>query len=184
MGNSPRYGFDHLMLPHLTAAYNLAHWITKNPDAAADVVQESFVRALRFFDDFRGDNARAWLLAIVRNTSLNWLAKTRNERTVPLAAGDDEDGEGIQDIPDDKIDSEMALIQKDAVATLDQLIATLPVDYREVVILREIEELSYKDIAAVMGVPLGTVMSRLARARQALQKHWKNLPENRGKNEM
>ncbi len=172
--------FDALMLPHLTAAYNLAWWLTKNPDTASDVVQESFMRALRFFQDFRGDNARAWLLAIVRTTSLNWLSKARNRRTTVLSQYDADEDETCHAIVDETADSESRLLQKQATATLDQLIAALPIVYREVIILREIEELSYKEIATVTGLPQGTVMSRIARARQALRKHWKNLPENRG----
>lgn len=177
-----RRRFDALMLPHLAAAFNLAQWLTRNPDAAADVVQDSYVRALRFFEDYRGDNERAWLLAIVRNTSLNWLAKTRTNRTTSLsdqAAG----GEGAAffgEVADENADIEMELRQKQAAETLDQLIAALPVAFREVIILREIEDLSYKEISAVTGLPMGTVMSRIARARQALQKHWKKLSVNRG----
>jgi len=170
--------FNSLMLPHMAAAYNLARWLTGNPDDASDVVQESYLRAIKFFSSYRGGAARAWLLTIVRNTSLNWLVQKRNQRTVPLNADDAE--EGHQDIIDDKVDLEFDLIQKEAAATMDQLIQALPVAYREVVILREIEELSYKEIAEVIGMPIGTVMSRLARARKALQGQWQKNPEGRG----
>ena len=169
-----RHQFNALMLPHMAAAYNLARWLTGNPDDASDVVQESYLRAIRFFATYRGEAARSWLLAIVRNTSLNWLAQKRNLRTEPLPEmGDDDDVSG-RDIVDGEPDPEFNLIQKQASATMDQLIQNLPVAYREVVILREIEELSYKEIADVIGMPIGTVMSRLARARKAIQQHWKS----------
>lgn len=179
MGADDNKQFNVLMLPHMTAAYNLACWLTGNPDDAADVVQESYLRAIRFFDGYRGGAARAWLLAIVRNTSLNLLAQKRNQKTVPLPElGDDEDNAG-QEIIDDKANIEFDLIQKQATATMDQLIQALPVQYREVVILREIEELSYKEIAEVIGMPIGTVMSRLARARKAIQQHWSESAERK-----
>ena len=185
MRKSPyRIRFDVLMLPHMGAAYNLARWITKNPDDAADVVQESYARALRFFDDCRGENPRAWLLAIVRNASLNWLEKVKNQRTVSWFELGGEEGDVAREIADETIDIEFDIIQKQAAVTLDNLIAALPVSYREVIVLREIEELSYKEIATVIGLPVGTVMSRLSRGRQLIQKYWKQLPENRESNEM
>ncbi len=160
-------------------AFNLACWITKNADDAADVVQESYARALRFFDDCRGENPRAWLLAIVRNTSFNWIEKTKNHRTVSWFELGGEDGDIAHDVADHTIDIEFDIIQRQAAVTLDNLIAALPVAYREVVVLRELEELSYKEIAAVVSLPVGTVMSRLSRGRQLIQKYWKQLPENR-----
>jgi RNA polymerase sigma factor (sigma-70 family) len=174
-----QHQFNALMLPHMAAAYNLAQWLTGNSDDASDVVQESYLRAMRFFSSYRGGAARAWLLTIVRNTSLNWLAQKRNQKTVPLPEPhDDENGNG-QEVVDDKVDLELDLIQKEAAATMDELIKALPVKYREVVILREIEELSYKEIAEVTGMPVGTVMSRLARARKAIQQHWHESAERR-----
>jgi len=174
-----RHQFDVLMLPHMAAAYNLAQWLTGSPDDASDVVQESYLRAIKFFDSYRGGAARAWLLTIVRNTSLNWLTQKRNQKTEPLPEpGNDEDGAG-QEIIDAKADPEFDLIQKQAAATMDQLIEALPVVYREVIILREIEELSYKEIAEVIGMPIGTVMSRLARARKAILQHWNRSAEGR-----
>jgi RNA polymerase sigma-70 factor (ECF subfamily) len=170
--------FDDLMLPHLDAAYNVARWLVKNPDDAADIVQESYVRALQFFNSYRGDNARAWLLAIVRNTGLNWLAKLKSQKTTPISSFTDGERAEIDPI-DENADIELELLQKEAAAVLDQLIASLPVGYREIIILREIEELSYKEIATVMKIPVGTVMSRIARARKALRKHWDSRPENR-----
>jgi len=178
--NDDQDQFNALMLPHMAAAYNLAQWLTGNRDDASDVVQESYLRAMRFFSGYRGGAARAWMLTIVRNTSLNWLAQKRGQKTVPLPEpGNEEDGGGVVEIVDDKVDLEFDLIQKEAAATMDQLIEALPVQYREVVILREIEELSYKEIAEVIGMPIGTVMSRLARARKAIQEHWNKTTEGR-----
>src|SRR6202040_3720618 len=129
--------FNALMLPHMEAAYNLARWLTGNTDDASDVVQESYLRAIKFFSSYRGGAARAWLLTIVRNTSLNWLKQKRNQNTEPLPEpGNDEEGAG-QEIVDDKADPEFDLIQKQAAATMDQFIQALPMVYREVVILRE-----------------------------------------------
>jgi RNA polymerase sigma factor (sigma-70 family) len=174
-----RRQFDVLMLPHMAAAYNLARWLTGSSDDASDVVQESYLRAIKFFGSYRGGVARAWLLAIVRNTSLNWLTQKRNQKTVPLPDADDEDDGAGHELVDDKADPEFDLIQKQAAATMDQLIEALPVKYREVVILREIEELSYREIAEVIGMPVGTVMSRLARARKTIQQHWHESAERR-----
>ena len=171
--------FNALMLPHMEAAYNLARWLTGNTDDASDVVQESYLRAIKFFDSYRGGAARAWLLTIVRNTSLNWLKQKRNQKSVPLPDAGSEDDNAGQELVDDKADPEFDLIQKQAAATMDQLIAALPVQYREVVILREIEEFSYKEIAEVTGMPIGTVMSRLARAKKAIQQHWHESSERR-----
>jgi RNA polymerase sigma-70 factor (ECF subfamily) len=174
-----QHRFNALMLPHMDAAYNLARWLTKSPDDASDVVQESYLKALKFFDSYRGGAARAWLLTIVRNTSLNLLAQKRNQKTVPLPTAGHEDDNADQELVDDKADPEFDLIQKQASATMDQLIEALPAQYREVVILREIEELSYYEIAEVIGMPIGTVMSRLARARKAIKQHWSESAEGR-----
>jgi RNA polymerase sigma factor (sigma-70 family) len=174
-----QHQFNALMLPHMAAAYNLARWLTGSPDDASDVVQESYLRAIKFFSSYRGGAARAWLLTIVRNSSLNWMKQKRNQKTVPLPdAGDEDDCVGPE-LVDDKADPEFDLIQKQAAVTMDQLIGALPLQYREVVILREIEELSYKEIAEVIGMPIGTVMSRLARARKAIQQHWSKNVEGR-----
>jgi RNA polymerase sigma-70 factor (ECF subfamily) len=167
-----KHQFDVLMLPHMEAAYNLARWLTGNPDDAADVVQESYLRAIRFFDTYRGGAARSWLLSIVRNTSLNWLTQKRNRKTVSLPALHEEQEIINREFIDDTPDPELELIQKQAAETMDELIQALPVIFREVIVLREIEELTYKEIAEVTGMPVGTVMSRLARARKALQQRW------------
>ncbi len=151
------------MLPHLDAAYNLARWLTRNGHDAEDVVQEAFLRALRFFGGFHGGNARAWLLAIVRNTCYDWLRRHRpSEVSTPF----DEEVHGAADqspTPED------LLIEQADRLRLREALETLPVAWREVLILRELEGLSYREIADVAGIKMGTVMSRLARARSGLQ---------------
>ena len=149
-------------MPHLDAAFNYARWLTKNEADAEDVVQDAYVRALRFFSTLRGENARAWLLTIVRNT---WYGR--------FSRGNDPDygmalDEMSDDPPDNALDPEAQLIQRRTVDTVRAAIEQLPADFREVIVLRELEGLSYKEIAAVIGIPIGTVMSRLARARERL----------------
>ena len=149
-------------MPHLDAAFNYARWLTKSDADAEDVVQDAAVRALRFFSSLRNDDARAWLLTIVRNT---WYARfSKPGRADQHAVFDDMKDER----PDEQLDPEALMIQQQAVKRVQRAIEELPVDFREVVVLREIEGLSYKEIAAVIGTPIGTVMSRLARARERL----------------
>lgn len=155
--------FEHAVLPHLDAAYNLARWLTRNDHDAQDVVQESYLRALKFFGGFRGENGRAWLLTIVRNTCYAWLQQ--NRRYEPLSDFDEE----LQDLESSALDPEALLLRTAGNQVLGQALEELPVEFREVVILRELEGLSYKEIADIADLPLGTVMSRLARARQRLQ---------------
>ncbi len=152
--------FERAVLPHLEAAYNLARWLTRNDHDAEDVVQEAYARALTFFDGFRGEDGRSWLLAVVRNTCRTWLEKHRSQPTVPL----DENVHG----PSSRLNPEELFMRQAANEALRSAVADLPVEFREVVVLRELEELSYKEIAAVLGIPLGTVMSRLTRARARL----------------
>jgi len=160
-------------MPHLDAAYNLARWLTRDSTDAADVVQESMMRALRFFGGFRGDNAKAWLLAIVRNTAYSWLKANRPAEIIsPLPGAEDAFDRVLEAIPAPGEDPEAALIRAGDKRQLDALIGALPAEFRECLILREMEELSYKEIAAVTGVPIGTVMSRLARARRLIQRGW------------
>jgi RNA polymerase sigma-70 factor (ECF subfamily) len=168
-----RRRFELAALPQLDSAYNLARWITRNDADAEDVVQEAFLRAFRFFETFRGEAIRPWLLAIVRHTAFSWL---RRNRPAELTLYSEESG-GWQGAdaalaPAAPVDPETALQQRDERARLDALIAALPPQFREVVVLRELEELSYKEIAEISAIPIGTVMSRLARARRMLQEAW------------
>ena len=170
--------FRRLVIPHLDAAYNLARYLARDPDVAQDLVQDAFLRALRSFGTFRGEDARPWLLAIVRNRFLTWATSRRSERIVSLeGGGSDAEAPALPD-PDQE-DPEAALMRRDDITTLRDLIEALPSPFREVLVLREIEELSYQEIATVTGTPIGTVMSRLARARQVLQRSWRSLSENR-----
>jgi RNA polymerase sigma factor (sigma-70 family) len=164
--------FDRLVLPHLDAAYNLARWLARDPHKAEDIVQDAFVRALRFFDGFRGDDARPWLLAIVRNTFFTSLKHRDHEEL--RADIEDEPGTGIPlwgggGGPEQ--DPAMALIRKADREWIDRALARLPLEFREVVILRELEDLSYKEIGEVVQVPMGTVMSRLSRGRKLLAQY-------------
>ena len=165
--------FAELALPHLDAAYNLARWLTRDSSDAADVVQEAMLRALRFFGSYRGGSGKSWLLTIVRNTAIDWM---RTNRRTEIIFTDPEVTEDLQacvlNIPFEGDDPETALIRADDRGRLDQLIAALPSEFRECLVLREMEELSYKEIATVIGVPIGTVMSRLSRARQMMQRGW------------
>jgi RNA polymerase sigma-70 factor (ECF subfamily) len=155
--------FEETVLPHLDAAFNYARWLTRNDPEAEDVVQDACVRAMRFFSSLRDGDARAWLFTIVRNTWYSRLSRRAHVTTeAPL---NDQDGHA----PDRALDPEERLLQQHTVAVVRAALEQLPVDFREVVVLREIEGLSYKEIAAVVGVPIGTVMSRLARARDRLQ---------------
>ncbi len=158
----PHRTFEEVVLPHLDAAFNYARWLTKSDADAEDVVQDAAVRALRFFSSLRNDDARAWLLTIVRNT---WYARfSKVARIDQPAVLDDMNDER----PDEQLDPEALVIQQQAVERVQLALGELPVDFREVIVLRELEGLSYKEIAAVIGAPIGTVMSRLARARERL----------------
>jgi RNA polymerase sigma-70 factor (ECF subfamily) len=159
--------FERLALPHLDAAYNLARWLTRNDHDAQDVVQEATLRALRYFAAFRGDNARPWLLQIVRHTGFAWLRQHRPAETRSL--DDDEDGEDFEPAAPASDQPDEAALRKDERAEVNRALASLPVHYREVLVLRELEDLPYRDIAAITEVPVGTVMSRLARARQQMR---------------
>jgi RNA polymerase sigma-70 factor (ECF subfamily) len=162
-GAEERARFEQALLPHLGAAYNLARWLTRDDHDAEDVVQEAFLRALKFFGGFHGADGRAWLLAIVRNACYTWLQKKRARG--PETAFDEE----IHGAETEALDPATLLLQKEDQQSVRQAVEELPVELREVVVLRELEGLSYKEIAAVADIPLGTVMSRLARARERLQ---------------
>ena len=155
--------FEAAVLPHLDAAYNLARWLLRGGQDANDVVQEAMVRALTYFPGFRGTNARGWLLRIVRNVAYASLNLNRGIVAVPIEA----EGEALP-LQDPGDDPEAALAKVQDRRKLAQLLAGLPVELREVLLLREMEELSYKEIAAVTDSPIGTVMSRLWRARRLL----------------
>jgi RNA polymerase sigma-70 factor (ECF subfamily) len=159
--------FEAVVLPHLAAAYNLARWLTRNPTDAEDVVQEAVVRAATYFAGFRGTNPRAWLLQIVRNTAYSSRALVRGAVMVSLPS---EDGEGATapELVDRGDDPETALLKQEGGTRVRRLLARLPAELREALVLREIEELPYKEIAEVTQTPIGTVMSRLWRARRML----------------
>ena len=153
-------------MPHLDAAYNLARWLTRRDADAEDVVQEASIRAFRFLDQCRAEDARGWFLTIVRNSAYTWLRNRRPQELV-IAIGDDGD---LADLAVDPATPESDYIDKQTLERLNGAIEKLPIVFREVLILREQEELSYKEIASLVGAPIGTVMSRLARGRALLAK--------------
>jgi RNA polymerase sigma-70 factor, ECF subfamily len=157
----PTRAFEDTVLPHLDAAFNYARWLTRNDADAEDVVQDACVRAMRFFSSLRDDDARPWLFTIVRNTWYSRVSRRASAAVTPLVLATHEEA-------DEALDPEERLLQQHTVTLVRSALEQLPVDFREVLVLREFEGLSYKDIAAVIGVPLGTVMSRLARARERL----------------
>jgi len=158
----PSRGFEEVVLPHLDAAYNYARWLTRNDAEAEDVVQDACVRAMRFLPSLRDDDARPWLLAIVRNV---WYSRAARRAGSPERLPFET---ATYDPPDRAPDPEARLLQQQSVGQVREALEQLPPDFREVVVLREFEEMSYKAIASVIGVPIGTVMSRLARARDRL----------------
>jgi RNA polymerase sigma factor (sigma-70 family) len=156
--------FEEQISPHLKSAYNLARWLTRNHEDAEDVVQEAFLRAFSGFESFRGEDAKPWLLTIVRNASLTWLKRNRNAGATI----------GFEEAPEDPSErspdpEELLLISCDR-EQVRQALEQLPSDFREAVVLREMEGLSYKEISTTIGVPLGTVMSRLSRGRDWLKR--------------
>lgn len=156
--------FEKAILPHLDAAHNLARWLTRNDQDAEDIVQEACVRALKYFAGYNGGDPKAWLLAIVRNTSYTYLRRHRShELTLPF----DDD---ILNLVSDAYNPETLFLKSVDAAEVEYAMGTLPVEFREVIVLREMEGLSYKEIAEVSEIPVGTVMSRLARARRRLQR--------------
>ncbi len=169
MSSTARAGptFEQAILPHLDAAYNLARWLVRDPVIAEDVVQDACVRALQYFGSFRGDDARAWLLQIVRNASYATLKAQRNGKEISRVEDNAEGSPGME-LPDPKPDPEAALVHQQDLECLDAALAGLPVELRECLVLCELEQLSYKEIARITQVPIGTVMSRLWRARRML----------------
>src|SRR5436190_16535908 len=155
--------FERRIMPHLDAAYSLARFLVRNDQDAEDVVQEAALRAFRFFESFRGENSRAWFLRIVRNTSFTALKRHHtNEGNVVF----DEELHGVENPP---MDAGVVLDRAQDRQTVRAAIEALPAEFREAITLRELEGLSYKEIADIAGVPIGTIMSRLARGRRQLQ---------------
>jgi RNA polymerase sigma-70 factor (ECF subfamily) len=164
-----RRRFDATVLPHLDAAYRFARWLASSPSDAEDVVQEAFLRAYRAFDDWRGSDIKGWLFVIIRNCHLTAVEQERRRGFVALPKEHEAQGDAlIEPSPNPELEA----MQLDDQRTLDRLVSTLPEQQREVLVLRELEEMNYRDIAAVINAPIGTVMSRLARARAALRQHW------------
>jgi RNA polymerase sigma-70 factor (ECF subfamily) len=165
--------FEETVMAHLDAAYNLARWLARDERDAEDVVQEACLRAFRFYASFHGGNARAWLLAIVRNTYYSWLEKNRAQAQ-NVEFTDDTVAAVEYDLATTGDSVERLLQQEDTRRLVHRALESIPAEFREVIVLRELEDLSYRDIAQIAGIPLGTVMSRLSRARkmmlQALQK--------------
>jgi RNA polymerase sigma-70 factor (ECF subfamily) len=157
----PPRRFEEVVLPHLSAAFNYARWLTRNDADAQDVVQDACVRAVRFFSSLRDDDARGWLFTIVRNAWYSRVSRRAGVEALPLDSS-------INDPADSALDPEERLLQQVTVARVREALEELPADFREVLVLREIEGMSYKEIAALVRVPIGTVMSRLARARDRL----------------
>jgi RNA polymerase sigma-70 factor (ECF subfamily) len=163
-GAATRERFEQAVLPHLDAAYNLARWLTRNEHDAQDVTQESFLRAFRFFDGYQGGNMRAWLLTIVRNTCYTWLHQNR-----PADSSVEFDEEIHSGESPGGADPELQVLASADKETVHRALEELPEIFREVLVLREMEGMSYKEIADVASVSIGTVMSRLARARTRLR---------------
>ena len=162
--------FEAAVLPHARAAFALAHWLTRDAHDAEDVVQEAWLRAFKYFDRFAGGEARSWFLTIVRNAFHRW--RERQVRAASLHAdasldpGDGEEAAAAASTADDPAQALLRASEREAV---NRAIGELPLDYREVLVLRELEGLSYREIAAIVAIPIGTVMSRLARARERLR---------------
>jgi RNA polymerase sigma factor (sigma-70 family) len=157
--------FEAALLPHLAAAYNLARWLARNDHDAEDLVQEAYLRAFKSFDSFHGGDGRGWILAIVRNTCYSWLQQNRNQE---LAQVFDEE---VHTVVEGHSRSPEAMLLRNADAQLlRDALEKLPVEFREILVLRELEGMSYREIADLAGIPVGTVMSRLARGRERLQR--------------
>ena len=162
---SARTRFEETVLPHLDAGYNLARWLTHDPHDAEDVLQEACLRALKYIGTLVGEDARAWFLAIVRNAFYDWCKRNRPQHIVH------EDDTTLESVVDAAaLDPEHAALRSAQSRLLADAVAQLPLAFREVLILRELEDLSYKEIARITNTPIGTVMSRLARARALLQR--------------
>ncbi len=157
-----RRQFEQAMLPHLDTAYNLARWLTQDDHAAEDVVQEAYLRAAQYFASFRGGDGRAWLLGVVRRASFDWLSRRRAQPAIAF-------NEDIHDAGDESSNPVVLALRKCDQEVVRQALEELPTHFREVMVLRELEGMSYLEIAELTETPIGTVMSRLARGRQQLQ---------------
>lgn len=154
--------FEEIILPHLDAAHNLARWLTGRAEDAREVVQEAYLRAFRYFDSYKGGDSKSWLLTIVRNTAFTWRSGRRQE----LAAESFNETTHSSRLPEQN--QEERLVDAAKAAILRNCIEALPLEFREVLIMRELEEMSYRQISEVVSIPVGTVMSRLSRARKRL----------------
>ncbi len=163
-------------MAHLDAAYNLARWLARDERDAEDVVQEACLRAFRFYASFHGGNARAWLLAIVRNTYYTWLEKNRAQ-ALNVEFTDDTVAAVDYDMATTADSVEKLLQEDDTRQLVRRALERIPAEFREVIVLRELEDLSYREIAEIADIPLGTVMSRLSRARKLMLQALKELDQ-------
>lgn len=178
--------FESLALPHIDAVYNVAVWLAGNAADADDVVQEVYLRAFRYFEGYQGGNFRVWMLTIMRNTFITWMNTRHADQLVfhgDAPGGNTEDTEETAWGTPPR-DPETLLMERSDSETLQRLMERLPMEYREVLLLREVEDLSYKQIAEVTGLPIGTVMSRLSRARLALRKLWLRTTQSENDNSL
>jgi RNA polymerase sigma factor (sigma-70 family) len=172
--------FRTTIIPHLDAAYNLARFLSRDPDAAQDIVQDAYLRAFRSFGDFRGGSSRAWILAIVRNCHHTWLAERRRASIGELLADSacsaaDEGEAGERRVwPGDESTPETDLLRRSEAQEVRSTLEALPEAFREVLVLRELEDFSYREIAEATAIPIGTVMSRLSRARKLFEAAWRH----------
>ncbi len=169
LSGEERKRFERLMLPHLDAAYGLARWMTKNDELAHDAVQEAYLRALRFFGSLRGDDGRPWLLRIVRNACLELMEREQFTSAEAFDEQQSHDAAATGAVVVLPVNPEAAAIARAERQLVRDCLAELPRDFREAIVLRELHGCSYREIADIVGVPIGTVMSRLARARRLLQ---------------
>ena len=169
MDSDERHRFEQAALPHLDAAYNLARWLVRDAHGAEDVVQEAYCRAARYFASYRGGDGRTWVLTVVRRAAYDWLA----ERRVWPSPAADEESLGPAD---ESFDPEHTAVRRADQEMLRRAMEALSPEFREVTVLREFEGMCYQQIAAVAGIPVGTVMSRLSRARRQLRQELARCP--------
>lgn len=167
--------FEELILPHLDAAHNLARWLTGDADDAQEVVQEAYLRAFRYFDSYNGGDSKSWLLTIVRNTAFTWRSSRRQEAAAESFDESNHSSGSAAQNPEER------LVDAANAAVLQDCIEALPLEFREVLIMRELEEMSYRQISEVACIPVGTVMSRLSRARKRLAECARGLAARSGK---